>query len=112
MAATLAANGHRPPVRGGNGTGPTSRKRHSLDFGGDGVIIPTGQRVKGGPPSHYKLDLASPAAKIAVEIDGPSHRSLKRREADRRKDQWLNAAGWTVLRFTNGDVAAEWKPAP
>lgn len=109
MAATLRGMGHRPRVRGGNGSGPTEPQRALSDLLGwpVEVVVPTGQRVKGGPPSHYKIDVGNPAAKVAVEIDGASHASLARRESDQRKDAWLRGAGWCVLRFTNEEVMAD-----
>lgn len=109
MTATLKTIGHKPQAQGGNGRGPTAPQKTLADLLGwpMEVIVPTGQRASGGPPSHYKLDLAHPAAKVAVEIDGRSHRAAARRESDRRKDQWLTAAGWTVLRFTNEEITAD-----
>ena len=109
MAATLKTMGHKPQVQGGNGRGPTVPQKTLADLLGwpMEVVVPTGQRARGGPPSHYKLDLANPSAKVAVEVDGSSHGTLAVRERDRRKDQWLTAAGWTILRFTNREVTAD-----
>lgn len=109
MAATLREIGHRPRSQGGNGHGLTEPQRALSDLLGwpTEVIVPTGQRVKGGPPSHYKIDVGNPAAKVAVEVDGRSHSSLARQESDRRKDDWLRGAGWCVLRFTNEEVMAD-----
>lgn len=109
MKATLKAIGHKPPVQGGNGRGPTVPQKTLADLLGwpMEVIVPTGRPRAPGLPTHYKLDLANPAAKIAVEVDGGSHGALSRRAADRRKDEWLTAAGWTVLRFTNRQVIAD-----
>ena len=42
--------------------------------------------------------------KIAVEVDGSSHRTKKWRFLDARKTEVLEALGWRVLRFTNEDV--------
>jgi very-short-patch-repair endonuclease len=67
-------------------------------------VVPTGGRKKGGPPTHYKLDLAAPLLKLAVEVDGNSHCPLNRKAQDRKKEAWLRGAGWTVLRFTNAEV--------
>jgi len=69
--------------------------------------VPTGQRATGGPPSHYKIDLANPDLMIAVEVDGQSHSSRAGQERDRRKDEWLTGAGWLVLRFSNREVMAD-----
>lgn len=111
VSARLREIGHKPPVRGGNGHGPTRPQRllaEALDWPME-VIIPTGQRRKGGLPSHYKVDIGNPDLKVAIEVDGGSHCSLAGREADRRKAQWLTGKGWAVLRFTNREVLADVK---
>ena len=108
MSSTLRRIGHRPKVRGGNGHGMTEPQQKLLDALPMGWVAehvcPTGARIKGGPPTHYKLDLAHPVLKIAVEIDGGSHGARARRLADQRKDQWLSDHGWSVLRFSNQEV--------
>ncbi|MEK9501638.1 DUF559 domain-containing protein [Gemmatimonadota bacterium DH-20] len=49
----------------------------------------------------YELDAAWPRERVAVEIDGYEyHRSRVRFEADRRKDAWLAAKGYQVIRVT------------
>jgi very-short-patch-repair endonuclease len=58
--------------------------------------------VAGG--QRYRLDLAYPGLRLAIEYDGDHHRE---RETFRRDVARLNAlrtAGWTVLRFTAADV--------
>src|SRR6478672_8636190 len=108
MSSTLRAIGHRPKVRGGNGQGMTEPQRKLLAELGTGWVAehvcPTGERKTGGVPSHYKLDLAYPALRLAVEIDGFSHTTLARQESDRRKEAWLLSHGWSVLRFSNQEV--------
>ena len=107
MSLTLRRIGHRPKVQGGNGRGLTEPQRKLLDaLSEDWVaehVCPTGARIKGGHPTHYKIDVANPKAMIAVEIDGESH-GLARQEADQRKDRWLSDHGWLVWRFSNREV--------
>jgi hypothetical protein len=93
---------------GGNGTGLTAAQAALASKIGwpTEYIVPTGERGK-GIPTHYKLDLAEPAAKIAVELDGQSHRGLKVQAADRRKEAWLRERGWTVVRFANAEILAD-----
>lgn len=109
VSARLREIGHKPTVRGGNGRGPTRPQRLLAEALGWPVeiVIPTGQRRKGGLPSHYKVDIGNAGLKVAVEVDGASHGLLSRREQDRRKTEWLAGAGWTVLRFTNREVLAD-----
>ena len=53
----------------------------------------------GEPP--IKADFAWPDRKIVVETDGrKTHGTRQAFETDRRRDQRLTAAGWTVIRIT------------
>lgn len=108
ISKTLRAMGHRPSVRGGNGTGLTKAQQILLDSLGPGWnpehVVSTGGRVKGGLPTHYKIDVANPSLMIAVEVDGGSHGTIARQQADRRKAAWLSNQGWKVLRFSNQEV--------
>ncbi|MBC7336642.1 MAG: DUF559 domain-containing protein, partial [Clostridia bacterium] len=36
-----------------------------------------------------------------IELDGPSHQSPRKREADKRKVSYLLRNGWCVLRLSN-----------
>ncbi|MBW0105480.1 type IV toxin-antitoxin system AbiEi family antitoxin domain-containing protein [Pseudonocardia sp. KRD291] len=61
--------------------------------------------VVGHPFGDRAIDLAFPAARLAVEIDGWAfHADRARFAADRRKGNDLLAAGWGLLRFTWDDV--------
>ena len=60
----------------------------------------------------YLLDLAYPDLKIAVEYDGREHLTPARARRDLRRQAYLTAAGWTVLRFPASVVLYEpWKIA-
>lgn len=48
----------------------------------------------------YRLDLAYPEAKVAVELDGSHHLRRDVWESDRIRQNALVLAGWCVLRFT------------
>lgn len=52
----------------------------------------------------YRLDLAYPALKLAIEYDGDHHRERGQFRADVARLNALRAAGWTVLRFTADDM--------
>ncbi len=47
----------------------------------------------------YRLDLAYPQRRVAVEYDGADHRSQRRARRDLVREAALAAAGWRVLRF-------------
>ena len=64
----------------------------------------------GGWRLHYKvaefeLDLAFPQQRVAIEVDGWAwHSDVSRFRNDRRRQNGLVVAGWTVLRFTWHDL--------
>jgi hypothetical protein len=94
-----------PVVRGGNGKGPTLAQKVLHEALGDGwtmehVITTNAHARQLGAPNHYKIDLANPAEKFAIEVDGQSHRG-SRREQDGRKEACLRSMGWKVLRVSN-----------
>jgi len=47
-----------------------------------------------------EVDFHWPDRKLVIEIDGPGHARPRTRRDDERRDRVLEAAGWTVLRFT------------
>lgn len=73
------------------------------------VRVLTGAGVTGWVRHHrdrgHEIDLAFPAGRLAVEVDGWAwHVDVDRFRADRRRQNDLVAAGWTVLRFTWHDL--------
>ena len=50
------------------------------------------------PIGEYVVDFYCPAARLVVEIDGPGHDFTE--AYDNRKDTWLFAEGYHVLRFS------------
>jgi very-short-patch-repair endonuclease len=61
--------------------------------------------VLGHPFGPWRIDLAFPARKLAVEVDGWAwHVDAERFRADRRKQNALVRAGWDPLRFTWHDL--------
>jgi very-short-patch-repair endonuclease len=52
----------------------------------------------------YRLDLAYPERRLAVEYDGDDHRSQRRARLDLVREAALAAAGWRVLRFDADEV--------
>ena len=98
--------GHKPSVRGGNGHGPTNPEKLIMEAIPEitwNYAIGLGSRGN-GYPSNYKVDLAFPDLKLAIEVNGNSHNVLSRREQDLKKVARLTTLGWTVLRFKNQEV--------
>lgn len=109
MRASLQRIGHQPTVRGGNGK-PLSEPQKALAnalMWPTEWVVKTGKPRRPGVPTCYKVDIANPTLKVAVEVDGASHGLLARREADRRKDEFLSGSGWLVLRYSNQEVMAD-----
>jgi hypothetical protein len=65
------------------------------------VVLVTGERVR--------LDLAWPGAMLALEYDGPEHRTITGQNRDAFRDARLRDLGWEIWRVTSAmllDVAA------
>ena len=97
-------------ARGGNGTLTRQQKKLCQALGlpksAMEYAIPT-LKAKGHFPSlptAYKVDLAIPEVKLAIEVDGKTHKTKKWKFLDQRKTEILNFLGWTVLRFWNKEV--------
>ncbi|MHA6784498.1 DUF559 domain-containing protein [Pseudonocardia saturnea] len=61
--------------------------------------------VLGHPHGPYRIDLAFPAARVAIEVDGWAwHVDAERFRADRRKGNAITRGGWDLLRFTWHDL--------
>ena len=57
------------------------------------------------PLGPHTIDLAFPAARVAIEVDGWAwHRDAARFAVDRRKGNAIVRAGWDLLRFTWHDL--------
>ncbi len=53
----------------------------------------------------YRIDLAFPIARIAIEADGKAYHSSPEQKAhDRKKNAYLKRKGWTVLRFSGSRI--------
>ena len=56
------------------------------------------------PIGNYIVDFVCFSANLVVELDGEPHDFEERQNADQRRDAFLAAEGFRVLRFTNGQV--------
>lgn len=112
MSRTLRLMKHKPKIIGGNGR-ELSKPHQTLfnalcssieDLKCEYIQANGPYRMLYNIPNHYKIDIASYKNKIAIEVDGLSHNSLKIKECDRKKEMILGMFGWRVLRFTNKEV--------
>jgi very-short-patch-repair endonuclease len=58
----------------------------------------------------FILDFAEHGAKLAIELDGTSHRTADRQKHDARRDAMLEKEGYLVLRIENGEIAETLDP--
>lgn len=115
VSKTLKKIKHKPKIQGGNGRGNTKyqelllNKLNKIDnsFLTEFIFKTKEYNKDKIYPYHYKIDIASELHKIAIEIDGLSHRCLKIKECDKKKEKLLSLAGWKVLRFTNSQIQKE-----
>jgi very-short-patch-repair endonuclease len=56
------------------------------------------------PLGRYRLDLAYPAVRLAIEHDGRDHREPGRAIRDLRREAHLARCGWDVLRLRAASV--------
>ena len=104
-----------PKKRGGNGTFTKPQLKINSKLGWIMELpiktapehIPVGKKrafsANLSVPTTYKVDIGNPKTKLAIEIDGESHRG-KRKCLDLKKEKYITSLGWTVLRFTNKEV--------
>lgn len=57
--------------------------------------------------ARYRLDLAYPEVRLAIEVDGRQHDDLDLRVADARRTARLEEAGWTVVRIRSTHLASD-----
>jgi hypothetical protein len=75
---------------------------------GAGLPEPVQQHPVSVGGRQYRIDLAYPEHKVAIEIDGwEYHRSRSAFDDDRTRANDLVVAGWHVLRFTSGTTDAQ-----
>jgi len=64
--------------------------------------------VEDGGRRRYRLDMAYPKHRLAVEYDGRGfHTTPEQREHDRERRTWLEQQGWTVIVVTRDDFTPE-----
>jgi len=54
----------------------------------------------------YVVDIACPAAKLVIEVDGAHHAEKENAARDAERTRWLEGEGYRVLRFWNSDVTS------
>ncbi len=88
---------------------PESRLRIFLQLGGLTAVPQYEVRM---PAGRFRLDLAFPELKVAVEYDGREvHERADVFAQDRRRQNALVADGWVVLRFTAADLRKDRRAA-
>lgn len=99
-----------PTLTGGNGTGLTIPQEMLLRQLGSEftpeLSVSLGKREP-GYPTCCKVDLGCERLKLAIELDGPTHRAHKQQAKDDKKQAKLVSLGWTVMRFLNTEVLSD-----
>lgn len=54
------------------------------------------------PVGSYIVDFVNFEKRMVIEVDGGQHAILK--DKDKKRDAWLNAEGYAVMRFWNNEV--------
>ena len=57
------------------------------------------------PIGRYVTDLAIHESRLVIEVDGEHHHQAERQKRDRTRDAWLASQGYTVLRFSTGELS-------
>ena len=53
---------------------------------------------------NYIVDFYCASAKLVIELDGSQHYEDEGRNADAKRDEYLNSFGMKVLRYSNRDI--------
>jgi very-short-patch-repair endonuclease len=56
------------------------------------------------PIGKFVVDFACPGIHLVIEVDGPSHDGQEQRAFDETRTEYLEQAGWRVLRVPNNHV--------
>ena len=61
------------------------------------------------PLGNYIVDFLCLDRRVIVELDGGQHNEAAHKVYDEKRDAWLCAQGFEVLRFWNSEVFLEWE---
>ncbi|MFP5321979.1 MAG: endonuclease domain-containing protein [Acidimicrobiia bacterium] len=76
-----------------------------------GLPTPLAQVWVQAPSGRYRLDLAWPDLRVAIEVDGRQHADPEAVAADAIRDEALRALGWTVIRVRTWCLATDLREA-
>ena len=57
------------------------------------------------PIGIYVADFAIHEHRLVIEVDGEHHFEPERQRRDRERDEWLAGQGYTVMRFSTGELS-------
>jgi hypothetical protein len=106
IAETHRRNGHRPPPGPRVGSGGVPAPCEALLLAALPSVWKLHHRIAYGTGvgAAYFVDVALPAARVAIEVDGPSHRKTAQKARDRAKEESLLSRGFRVIRIPNENV--------
>ncbi len=59
------------------------------------------------PIGPYVVDFFCPAKRLIIELDGEHHNEEETAERDRKRQLWLEKAGYRVVRFWNSEITGD-----
>jgi very-short-patch-repair endonuclease len=59
------------------------------------------------PIGPFIVDFVCLSRKIVIEVDGVVHE--QQRAYDKKRDDWLQSQGFTVIRITNDELQRDWR---
>jgi hypothetical protein len=101
---------HFNSIKGGNGRELSLAHKTLLEALGNNFVaeyvikLPSNMLSNGEYANHYKIDIADPTRKIAIEVDGASHSNPIIKAKDAKKQELLEKMGWKVYRYTNQEA--------
>jgi very-short-patch-repair endonuclease len=109
QSETMKRLGIQPPP-GHNYSGDKPTKHEALllaDLSSDWLLhhrIARGTATWSSTARWVEIDLVLPAARVAVEVDGRSHRLTAQKAIDREKENFCMTCGFRVIRIPNENV--------
>lgn len=79
----------------------------SIGFHHEHKVVSKGHGTSEKTRGYLLVDFGNPDKRIAVEIDGPCHKTKRGKERDKRKTIVLTALGWTIVRFSNEEAQSD-----
>lgn len=108
MPVSLKAGGKTPATKKPSSVAKESNwQRKLFDLLVTEGMAPVWELKGAIPGRRFRVDIAFPEVKLAIEIDGWQHhgKTLDAFKSDRKRQNLFVAHGWRVLRFFPGEIS-------